>query len=502
MRFSRFPSRFCPRFIPVLTTGAAFAAAASAFAADPKESDYYQIQPIPNPDKLVLEIGALEHTPDGRIFATTRRGDVFMVTDALDKDVSKAGLKLFAGGLHEVLGAAWNEKNQSLYITQRPELTRLRDDDGDGRADTFETVSDGWGISGDYHEYAFGSKFDRDGNMWVTLCLTGSFTSDIDYRGWALRITPDGRMLPTVCGVRSPGGIGFNAAGDAFYTDNQGPWNGSSSLKWLKPGSFAGNPMGNKWFNITTEIGPRPPEPHDKSRMVIERERVPTLVPPAVMLPHARVGQSPTAIICDTTGGKFGPFQDQLFVAEQTFSNIARVSLEKVNGVYQGVAIPFLEGFGSGLIGMTLSGNGYLFAGGSDRGWGSRGGKPYSFDRVAWTGKTPFEILTMTAEPDGFSITFTSPADKETAASPASYSMQAWTWAYREEYGGSEVDQVTPVISAVTVSPDGLKARIKASPLTKGHVHYLQSPGVRSAEGAPLLHKDAYYTLNEIPAGG
>ena len=46
-------------------------------------------------------------------------------------------------------------------------------------------------------------------------------------------------MIPTTSGVRSPGGIGFNADGDVFYTDNQGPWNGTCSLKWLRPGSSA-----------------------------------------------------------------------------------------------------------------------------------------------------------------------------------------------------------------------------------------------------------------------
>ena len=50
----------------------------------------------------------------------------------------------------------------------------------------FETVSDAWEINGDYHEYAFGSKFDRDGYLWVALCLTGSFTSENKFRGWGL----------------------------------------------------------------------------------------------------------------------------------------------------------------------------------------------------------------------------------------------------------------------------------------------------------------------------
>ena len=472
--------------------------AGAACAADPKESDYYPIQPLPNPQQHVLEIGALTHTPDGRIFAATRRGDVFLVSDALGPDISTARLSRYASGLHECLGLAW--KAGSLYVTQRPEITRLVDEDNDGRADLFETVSDGWGITGDYHEYAFGSEFDRHGDLWVALCLTGSFSSQTDYRGWALRVTPDGKTVPTVCGLRSPGGIGFNAAGDAFYTDNQGPWNGSSSLKWLKPGSFAGHPGGNDWFKNTTAIGERPPEPNDQSHMVKERERIPTLIPPAVMLPHARIGQSPTAIICDTTGGKFGPFQNQLFVGEQCYSNITRVSLEMVNGVYQGVAIPFVEGFGSGIIGMTLTPDGKMFAGGSDRGWGSRGGKPFNLDRLVWTGKTPFEILDMKATPDGFVLSFTAPVSKETSGNPASYAMEAWTWAYRAEYGGPEVDQVTPAITAALTSPDGLSVKLTVSPLTKGHVHYLKSTGVRSASGLPLLHQDAYYTLNEIPA--
>lgn len=471
--------------------------AAAGWAANPVESDFYRIQPVPNPEEWVLETGALTHTPDGRIFAATRRGDVFQITGARSPDLSTAKLNRYAAGLHECLGLAWKEN--SLYVTQRPEITRLVDEDGDGRADLFETVSDQWGLSGDYHEYAFGSDFDREGNLWVALCLTGSYDSRTAYRGWALRITPDGRTVPTVCGLRSPGGIGFNAEGDAFYTDNQGPWNGSSSLKWLKPGSFAGHPGGNDWFRITADLGEAPPLPHDNSRMAKERERVPSLIPPAVVLPHARVGQSPTAILCDNTNGKFGPYNHQVFVADQCYSNICRVSLEMVDGIYQGAVFPFLDGFASGLIGMTLTPEGYLFAGGSDRGWGSRGGKPFNLDRIEWTGKMPFEVLDMKAAPDGFSLRFTAPVDPATAGNPSNYSMEAWTWAYRAEYGGPEVDQISPKIESAVVSPDGLGVKLKISPLTPGHVHYLRSGGVRSATGIPLLHPDAYYTLNNIP---
>jgi hypothetical protein len=48
------------------------------------------------------------------------------------------------------------------------------------------------------------------------------------------------------------------------------------------------------------------------------------------------MGNSPAGIACDQTDGKFGPFKKQLFIAEQTASQVQRVSLEQVNGVYQG----------------------------------------------------------------------------------------------------------------------------------------------------------------------
>ena len=174
--------------------------------------------------------------PDGRVAVATRRGQIWMVENAFDHPKKPAKWTVYAEYLHEILGLA--VADGWLYAVQRPEVTRLKDVDGDGRADIFETVSDDWGINQNYHEYTFGSRFDKDGNIWCTLCLTGSFTANSLYRGWVLRVNKDGTMLPTACGVRSPGGIGFNAEGDVFYTDNQGAWNGSSSLKWVKPGSF------------------------------------------------------------------------------------------------------------------------------------------------------------------------------------------------------------------------------------------------------------------------
>ncbi|MEC7429747.1 MAG: hypothetical protein VYE28_08855, partial [Planctomycetota bacterium] len=339
----------------------------------PTEKDYYTIESVPTPEGVVLEVGDFEFLPDGQMAASSRRGDIYLFQDPLNEDPSKVTSKLYMGGLHEVLGLAW--KDGWLYATQRGEVSRLKDENGDGQADIVETVSDGWEIDGDYHEYAFGSRFDDDGNIWVVLCLTGSFSSNNKYRGWCLRIGEDGTTIPTCSGIRSPGGIGMNAKGDVFYTDNQGPWNGTCSLKFLKPGSFQGHPGGNRWYETTDAIGEKPQDPVSGSRIMTEADKISVYEPPAILFPYRKMGQSASGITCDTTGGQFGPYEGQLFVGDQTFSTVMRVCLEKIDGHYQGACIPFLEGFGSGTLAVEFADDGSLFVGGTNRGWGSRGTK-------------------------------------------------------------------------------------------------------------------------------
>lgn len=468
----------------------------------PTEADYYRMLSFSLPPGQVLEGGALEFLPDGKLALGTRRGEIWLIDNALADDPSQAKFTRFAHGLHEVLGLAW--KDGWLYVTQRCDVSRIKDSNGDGKADIFEVVNDEWEINGDYHEYAFGSRFDRKGNLWVVLCLTGSFTSNSKFRGWCLRITPEGKMIPTCSGIRSPGGIGMNADGEMFYTDNQGPWNGTCHLKHLVPGGFMGHPEGNRWFAEARKIVPdfpKPPLPKTNSRIMVEAAKHPELIPPPVSFPYGKMGQSASGIECDLSGGKFGPFQKQLFVGDQTHSTVMRVFLEKVNGRYQGACFPFRQGFGSGIVPVRFAPDGSLFAGGTNRGWGSRGTKPFSLDRLVWTGKIPFEILEMRAKPNGFELTFTQEVDPKTAGDPASYKMLTYTYIYRSDYGSPEVDKTTPMIERVIVAPDNRSVRLFVNRLEPGHVHELHAPGVRSARGGlPLLHQEAYYTLNYIPA--
>ena len=152
-----------------------------------------------------------------------------------------------------------------------------------------------------------------------------------------------------------------------------------------------------------------------------------------------------------------------------------------------------------GLIGGVLTPGGQLFTGGSKRGWPVRGLAEHALQRLDWTGRVPFEVLTMRVKPDGFELRFTAPVDAASAAPPASYTLETFTHHYHEEYGSPEIEPDDRVITAATVSADGLTVRLTVDRLIRGHVHELHLPGLRDRTGQPLLHDAAYYTVNEIP---
>lgn len=477
----------------------------SAPGAAEREAEFYQTTTLPTPPGVQFEAGALIFLGPDKLACATRIGDIW-IAEGVHGAAPQPKWKLFASGLHEVLGLA--TRDGWIYATQRGEISKLKDTNGDGRADIVETVTDMWGINGDYHEYAFGSKFDRNGDIWVVLCLTGSFNSSNPYRGWCVRVSADGKVTPANSGIRSPGGIGFNALGEVFYTDNQGPWNGACKLHWLKPGAFMGHPDGNRWFDdpatkaAIVKTGLKKPEtPKSGSRLHDEAKRIPELLPPAVYFPYPKMGQSAAGIACDMSGGKFGPFKDQLFVCDQSHSTVMRVFLEKTpdGKNYQGACFPFKAGFGSGSLGLEFASDASLFVFGTDRGWGARGGKPFALERLSWTGKTPFEILELHARLDGFEVTFTEPVDAATAGDAASYTMEDYIYIYQSAYGSPEVDKGTPKIVSAKVATDGRSVRLKVEGLVEGHVHELHCAGVKSARGTPLLHNAAYYTLNRLP---
>jgi cytochrome c551/c552 len=501
---------------------------ASAQVKTQTEDDFYKIYTLPVPEGILLEIGGVATLPDGRIAVATRRGDVWIVENPYMQNAGTPKFTLFASGLHEALGLLY--KDNSLYTAQRGELTKLTDTNGDGKADNYETVY-AWPISGHYHEYSFGPKLSSDGNFFVSGNVAFGDEewwrgeSRVPWRGWIMKIHPDGTMEPWATGMRSPCGLGI-IDGELFYDDNQGDWMGSGGIWHVTKGTFAGHPAGLKWTSqpnspvkLTTEelYAVANPRREKKDGMYIKPENVADepnaltlfqmkskfaeLKLPAVWLPHGVLGISNSEILADNTEGKFGPFAGQVFVGDQGQSKVMRVVLEKVNGEYQGVAFDFKSGFQSGVLRMNWGHDGTLFVGETNRGWGSAGTTNSGLQQLVWTGKVPMEMKTVRAMPDGFEIEFTLPVDKAKAEDLASYNGRSFIYKYHAVYGSPTINEEKLAIKGVKVSDDGMKVRVVIDNSRQYYIHELNVEGIRSKDGVPVLHPVAYYTLNNIPAG-
>ena len=462
------------------------------------EELYYRVEPVRAPESIVLEVSGIALLSDGRPIVCTRRGEIYVIDDAYGEPGTKPVFHLFAQGLQEPLGLL--PKDGWIYCQQRAELSRLRDKDGDLRVDELETVCDDWHISGNYHEYAFGPVLDREGNFWIT--TNRPFGDEpfgkVPWRGFALRITPQGEMQPMCCGLRSPCGIAASPAGDLFYTDNQGEWCGTSKLCELVPGKFYGHPWG-----IASCKDPlwkfAAPEPPPNEVLIPELcKRVPQYQPPAVWFPYDKMGRSACGLVWDETAGRFGPFTHQIFVGDQYQSSVLRVCLERVNEHWQGACFPFRIGLGSGVIRVAWGKDGSLFCGETNRGWGSLGPQTAGLERLVWTGKVPFEMLAVHARPDGFEIEFTQALDAASAVERANWELESYTYLHHETYGSDETDKQTLELGAAELLPDGKTVRLHLAKLRAGYVHEIHAR-VHSASGEPLLHDAAYYTLTEIP---
>ena len=98
---------------------------------------------------------------------------------------------------------------------------------------------------------------------------------------------------------------------------------------------------------------------------------------------------------------------------------------------------------------------------------------------------------------EGWELVFTEAVDPATAGNPDSYKVKAWTYIYQKSYGSPQVDQTTPKVVQAEVSKDKMSVRLTVEGRVKGHVHELNSTGVKSHAGKGLWHPKCYYTVNE-----
>ena len=368
-----------------------------------------------------------------------------------------------------------------IYVSERDQLTKLTDPDGDGFYDMHTKFAE-WPDGGNFHEFAFGLVHD-DTNFYVNLSVAinngGATTSPqpATNRGTTIKINrQSGAVTFVASGLRTPNGITLSDDGELFGTDNQGAWLPASKLIQIKQGGF---------YNHKTN----PAGPFDSA----------PVTQPIAWFPQNEIGNSPSSpLILED-----GPYAGQVLVGDVTYGGLQRVFMEKVAGEYQGAVFRHSAGFEAG-VNRTITGpDGALYIGGIGEAgnWSESDKLKFGLQKLTPIGDNAFDMKSVEVTEDGFDITYTKPVSEETIDElVSSYRVKQWRYVPTPEYGGPKVDEEVLVVTGAEISADHKKVSLAIDGLKPGHVVHLRSPRPFTSEaGAELWNTEAWYTLNSIP---
>ncbi len=483
--------------------------------------DYYEIVRIPGPEGLDNQIGGLASNADGQLIACLHRGEVVIYDDDSNQ------WRVFASGLHEPLGV-FVEKEGTLLVIQRSELTRLHDRDSDGVADYYEVVCNDWGMTGNYHEFAFGIVKDSRKNIYLTLGTASNgagvreeirgewnsaggllhedlvFNGDretwkekkkriprmyarVPYRGCVLRIRPDSLKAEVFAtGLRTPNGLYVDAKDQLWVSDNQGDWVGASKLHRIEEGGFYGHAASLLWSD-------NPPDAIPANLPLSELE---SLREKAVgLFPQGDCANSLTQIL--PFKKEFGPVVEggQLIIGEMNHSRIVRYMPDVVNGQMQGTGTHLLNtnslGMGNNRLLYSLNEENSLFIGKTHLSWPGREG----IKKVTYNGKPYLQVNAVKLTPRGFEFVFNAPI--EAPSRKSEYRLESYRIAYHAKYGSQKYELQTEKSASIKVEGNTLTIELKRKPKAN-RVYDIRLPEEITSDLSDLSSTRFWYTAHEV----
>ena len=433
------------------------------------------------PNDFKPKIGGMDFLSDGSLVVSTwdSLGSIYVLKNVTGTSPEAIQVKKVAYGLAEPLGI--KVVNDTIYVLQKQELTRLVDRDKDGIIDEYQTICNGWRCSANFHEFAFGLLYE-DGYFYVTLATAinaggASTKPQIPDRGKLVKIAKaDGSFEFISAGLRTPNGIGYGVDHEKFIADNQGDWLPANKIVHVQKGAW----YGSRSVDFEGTEG--------------KKETL-----PVVWLPQDDIANSPSQPV----PLNIGPYQNQMIYGDITYGGIQRVFAEKVNGSYQGAVFRFSQGLEVGVNRLVWGPDGSLYAGGvgSTGNWGQTGKLNYGLQKLTYNNKLTFEMLAIRAKPTGIEIEFTKPLREGAGADASAYTIRQWYYKPTADYGGPKLDDKVLSITKVTLSNDRKRVMLELSGLQENHVVYvkLNHQSVTSTTGQKLWSTEAWYTMNSMP---
>jgi hypothetical protein len=389
--------------------------------------------PYDNPWKSRMKFSGIDFLKDPNVAVMcTTDGDVWRVT-GLTSDKGELQWRRIASGLFQPLGI--KVLSEKIYVTCRDQLVLLRDLNGDGETDYYESFNHDHQVTDHFHEFAMGLQADKEGNLYYAKSGRHAREALIPQHGTLLKVSKDGSNTEIIAtGFRAANGVCINPDGSFIVTDQQGYWNPMNRVNWIEgKGKF----YGNMW-------GYNPPKDSSNSGMQ----------PPMVWI-DMEFDRSPSELLW-VDSKKWGSLNAKLLSFSYGFGKIQLVLNEEVNGQRQGgvIDLPGVK-FRSGVMrGRFNPKDGHLYACGMSA-WGTsqtmRGG---DFYRLRYTDKALSLPVELNAETDGMKLSFVTELDENKSADISNFEVQSWSILRSRKYGSERYNSKTLKITEVIISRD------------------------------------------------
>lgn len=428
------------------------------------------------PENFKPRVAGMRFTDDGDLLVSTwdSLGAVYKISNLSSNDPNQIKIKMIASGLAEPLGIDVVEKD--IYVMQKHELTQLIDRDGDGSIDVYACFNNDFGVTPDFHEFSYGLIHHQGkfyGSLGLAMRLMSSELQNED-RGTVFSVDDQGNFEILARGLRQPNGIGLGPEDEIFVTENQGQWVPACKLIQVERDHFYGCQFGT---------GDR------------FKEEIETI--PAVYLPQDEIGNSPGEPILL----KKGPYAGQMIFGDVTHGGIKRAFLEKINGVYQGCVFRFTQGMEAGINRIDLDKDGNIYAGGvgMNGGWAHKEHQ-FGLEKLAYNGKSTFEIHSINISPEGFVLNFSTPMSREINFDRSNIKISQWRYEATERYGGPKIDLQDLPVEGIIVSDDRKQVKLVVPHIKEGYVvYFLLDHKLIDENGQQLWTGESWYTVKSIP---
>lgn len=397
--------------------------------------------PFDNPWNCRMKLSGIDFMSDAnKAVACATDGDVWMIT-GLTEDSGELEWQRIGSGLFQPLGI--KVLDDKIYVTCRDQIVLLKDLNGDGETDFYESFNHDHQVTDHFHEFAMGLQADDQGNLYYAKSGRHAREALIPQHGTLIKVSKDGSNSEIVAkGFRAANGVCINPDGSFIVTDQQGYWNPMNRINWVEVGEEA-KFYGNMW-------GYNPPK--DSSRSAMEQ--------PLTWV-DMEYDRSPSELLW-VESDAWGPLDGSLLSFSYGYGKIQLVLHEEVRGQRQGgvIDLPGIKFMTGVMRGRFNPEDGQLYACGMSA-WGTsqlmKGGGLY---RIRYTGKTITTPIKMKVKKDGIDLHFTSHLDVDVVEDLSNFEVKAWDLKRSKAYGSDRYNIRSLAIMSTRLLEDGKTVKL------------------------------------------